>query len=131
EVGFLLLVLKSRAFEPGNLFVEHRLVFCRLEITCYRIGKPEAVVGDPGPHTAARGRMPPVLDIPFRELPGGGPQEVLAHEIGSHRCQGEDVLDLVAESVGPTGLIERGPGPDPARERLVEKPAVEKKIQGG
>src|SRR5882672_6585353 len=131
EVGFLLPVLESRAFEPRNLVVEHRSVPGRLEITGHRIGKPEAVVGDPGPHPAARGGMPPVLDIPFRKLPGRGPQEVLAHEIGSHHRQGQDVLDLVAEAVGPTGLVERGPGPDATRERLVEKPAVEKKIQGG
>src|SRR5258706_2409534 len=74
--------------------------------------------------------MPPVLDVPFLELPGGGPQEMLAHDIGPGHRQGQDVLELVAETVCPTGLVERGTGPDPARERLVHEPAVEHHIHG-
>ena len=42
--------------------------------------------------------------------------------------EGDDVLELVAEAVGAAGLVERGPRPEPAGERLVEQPAVEQDV---
>src|SRR5574341_235699 len=78
----------------------------------------------------SRRGMPPVLHVPFLELPGGGAEKVLAHELGAHHRQRHDVLDLIAETVRAAGLIERGSGPDSAGERLIKKPAVEKKIHG-
>jgi len=38
---------------------------------------------------------------------------------------GRYVLELVPEPVCAAGLVERGPGPEPAGERLVDQPAVE------
>src|SRR5207237_3310070 len=40
------------------------------------------------------------------------------------------ILNLVPKTVGAACLVEAGAGPNAARERLVEKPAVQKQIQG-
>ena len=39
--------------------------------------------------------------------------------------QGQHILELVAKTKCPTGLIESRPTPDPAGEALVEHPMVE------
>jgi hypothetical protein len=75
--------------------------------------------------------MPPVLDVPFPKLSRSGSEEVLAHEFGPRHRQGQDVLELIAESVRPSGLVERGARPDAAREGLIEKPAVEEEVHRG
>ena len=72
EVGLLLALLQGRPFEPRHLFVEHRLILGRQEIMGHRVRQPEAVVGDAGPNPAARRGMPPMLNIPFPELPRSG-----------------------------------------------------------
>ena len=69
--------------------------------------------------------MPPVLDVALRELVRRGPQEVLPGELALRGQQGDDVLELVAEPVCAAGLVERGPRPEPAGQRLVEEPPVE------
>ena len=124
EVGLLLPVLQGRPVEPRNLFVENRRVLGGLEIVCHRIRQPEAIVGDPSPNSATGRRMPPVLDIALAELPGCGSQQVFAHEVRPRHHQRQHVLELIAESVGASGLVERGARPDAARERLIEKPTV-------
>ena len=58
--------------------------------------------------------MPPVLDVPLDELVFRGSQEMFAGECGLRCHQGDDVLELVAETVGAAGLVERGPRPQPA-----------------
>jgi hypothetical protein len=130
EVGFLLALLQLRPLEPRNLLLEHRPVLGRLEVMEDRIGQPEAVVGNPGSYAAARRGMPPVLHVPLPKLPSSGSQEVLTHEIRLGHSQGHDVLELVAESVRPAGLVKGRAGPDSARERLVEQPAVEQEVHG-
>ena len=69
--------------------------------------------------------MPPVLDVSLGELMGRGPQEVFPGELALRGHQSDDVLELVAEPEGTARLIERRPRPQPARERLVDEPAVE------
>ena len=74
--------------------------------------------------------MPPVLDVAFHELAAGGAQEMLARDGALGHRQGHHVLELVAKSVGAAGLIEGGPGPDPADQRLVQEPLVEHHVHG-
>ena len=47
------------------------------------IGKPQEVIGDPRADSRTARWMPPVLDIPGRELAGRGAQEVFAHQTRS------------------------------------------------
>ena len=56
---------------------------------------------------------------------------MLAHELRSRHCHRQDVLKLIAEPVGPSGLVEGGPGPDAAGQSLIEKPAVEEEVHRG
>ena len=88
----------------------------------------EQVVGDAGADPGAARRVPPVLDIPFLELPGGRSEDLGPGFLRGPIDQGHDVLKLVAEPVRPAGLIERRPRPDPAGQDLIQQPAVDQHV---
>ena len=69
-------------------------------------------------------------DVAFFELMGGGAQQVLAGHIPHRRHQGHPVLELVAETEGPAGLIESRPGQHPAGQRLIEQPLIDHQVEG-
>ena len=56
------------------------------------IGQPSAVIGYSRAHPLARMRQPPMLNIAFDELSGGGPQKMLAREIGPRGRERHAVL---------------------------------------
>jgi hypothetical protein len=58
------------AFEKRNGLVQDRDVAGRLDIVCGSVGEPYPIVGNARPHALAGRRQPPMLDIPFDELPG-------------------------------------------------------------
>jgi len=64
------------------------------------------------PDPPARRRMPPVLDISLDELPGGGPEHVLAREVWARHRERHSVLKLIAKAVGAAGLVEGRSRPD-------------------
>jgi hypothetical protein len=66
-----------------------------------------------------------MLDIALDELPRRGPQQVLTRDLGAHRGERHAILELVAEAVRSARLIKRRAGPNTARERLIEKPAIQ------
>jgi hypothetical protein len=55
-----------------------------------------------------------MLHVALAELARGRPEQVLAGQGGLGVHQRHRVLELVAEPVGPAGLIEPRPAPDPA-----------------
>ncbi len=65
---------------------------------------------------------------PASELPRRRAQQVLTGEASLGDREREDVLELVAEAVGTTRLVERRSCPQPAGQRLVEQPAVEQDV---
>ena len=89
------------------------------------------VVGDAGADAGTGRRVPPVLHVPFLELPRGRAQDLSPRLVGGTGDQGHHVLELVAEAVGATGLVKRRPPPDPAGQDLVGQPAVHHHVQGG
>src|SRR5690606_13315950 len=84
-----------------------------------------------GADAAASGRMPPVLHVALEELSARGAEEVFTRRPGSGVEEGGGVLQLVAESVGPAGLIVPTAAPITTGESLVLEPAVHEKIQSG
>ena len=66
---------------------------------------------------------------PSTILPGGRPQNVRSRLARLGIEQGHHVLELIAETVGAAGLIERRSSPDAARENLVRQPAVDERIE--
>src|SRR5687767_6500021 len=74
--------------------------------------------------------MPPVLDITLHELPRRGAQNLLASHITFRNCERHHILKLVAKTVSAACLIKCRPRPDPARQRLVQKPAINQNIHG-
>src|SRR5271168_4008443 len=75
--------------------------------------------------------MPPVLDVTFRELVRGRAQQLFAGHSAFRNIQRHHILQLVAESVGATYLVETGASPHAARKRLVEEPAIQQHIHAG
>ncbi len=73
--------------------------------------------------------MPPVLDVAFDELMRCRAEEVLAGELALRDDQRDHVLELIAESVRATGLVERGSRPQAAGQRLIDEPAVQHDVQ--
>ena len=115
--------------EVRHHLVEHRIVAGDREIPVDGVRKPDAVVGDPGPHATARRRVPPVLHVALGELAGGGTKQVLAGQVALGGHESEHVLQLIAEPVRAACLIERGPGPEPACQRLVDQPMVDHDVE--
>ena len=72
--------------------------------------------------------MPPVGHVALGELLRRVQQDLRAHQFRMQGRQRAGILELVAESIGAAGLIERAAAPDPAGEVLVEQPAVDHQI---
>ena len=117
-----------RALEKRNQFVEHERVVRRLDVLSDRICQPSTIVGYTGPDALTGMRQPPVLHVALGELAGGRAQQVFARQIGPGGGKRHAVLQLVAKAIGAAGLIERRARPNPARERLVEQPAIEHEV---
>ena len=113
-----------------NLLIQHPAVAGGDDIAAGGQRQPEIIVGAVGAHPAADRRMPPVLHIAFLELAGGREQQMFAHQMRSGVDQGHDVLQLIAETKGPSRLVGSASRPKPAGKGLVEKPAVGQDVQG-
>src|SRR3989338_8881236 len=60
-----------------------------------------------GAHALSVGRVPPVLHIPLEELALGATDQLLAGEPRCRMDQRHGVLQLIAETVGTAGLLNR------------------------
>ena len=72
--------------------------------------------------------MPPVLNVSLDELTGCRVQDVFPNESGSRQQQRQRILQLIAEPERAARLVESRSSPDPARQRLVEQPAVQHQV---
>src|SRR5258705_157107 len=71
-----------------------------------------------------------MLNVAFTELVGGGAKQMLPGQTWFGMDERHDVLKLIAETVSAAGLIEAGPAPKPATQRLIEQPAVGHDVHG-
>src|ERR1700683_763131 len=69
--------------------------------------------------------MPPMLHVPFGELMSGGAQQLLPRDRSFRYGEGHHVLELIAETVGATQLIEGCACPHAAGKSLIEQPAIQ------
>ena len=69
---------KRRGFEEGNGLLQDSRIACHFDITRYGIGQPEEVIRTVCPHSAARFRVPPMLNVAFAELTPRARQDVRA-----------------------------------------------------
>jgi hypothetical protein len=74
--------------------------------------------------------MPPVLHIALDELPRGGALLVGAGQLRLRGGERQHVLQLIAKAEGAARLVEAGAGPDAARQRLIEQPAIDQQVEG-
>ena len=66
--------------------------------------------------------------VAFLKLALGGIEDLATGDARIDRKHSQHVLQLVAESERPAGLVESRPAPDAAGETLVEHPAVEDQV---
>ena len=92
--------------------------------------EPQQVVGASRARAPPARRVPPVLHVSLHELAPGRAHEVLAQQVGADVRQGERVLELVAEAVGPSRLVVAAARPEAAAQRLVEQPSVHHHVEG-
>ncbi len=114
EEGIVRAGIDLRPFEERHLLVQHGLVAADGDIVRHAITQPHAVVGNARPHPLARVRQPPVLHVALGKLAGGRAQEVRACHVRPREGQRHAILQLVAEAIGPAGLIESRPRPNAA-----------------
>src|SRR6476469_2165099 len=83
-----------------------------------------------GADAATGRRMPPMLDITFTKLVGGGAKQMFTGDgrLGVHECH--HILQLIAKTVGASGLIKSRPPPEPAAESLIKEPAICQCVEG-
>ncbi len=75
--------------------------------------------------------MPPVLHVAFFELVRGREQDLFTRDLRTAVDERHHVLQLIAKTVSAAGLIKSRARPDATRERLIQQPAVEHRVQGG
>src|ERR1700760_4862264 len=105
---------RRRTFKEGDRLVEDSCVSGDLRVAGGRVRQPQQVVRAARADTHAGTGMPPVLDIPSRELTRGREQNVRASELRRGVQQSERVLQLIAKSERAAGLIEGRPAPETA-----------------
>src|SRR5207302_8196821 len=113
-----------------DLLVENRRVPGDRHVVRSREGEPDPVIADARPDSAARGRMPPVLDVAFAKLSRRRPAELLARDVPGRHGQRHDVLELVAKAIRAARLIEAGTAPHPAGASLIEQQAIRHEAEG-
>ena len=111
-VGFVLVRVQLTAFEERDLFVEDGVVAGCADVRQRREDEPETIVGDPGAHALSAGLVPPMLNVPFDELPGCRVQKVCACGVRRGEEQRQHVLQLIAETERTAGLVEGRAAPD-------------------
>ena len=126
-VGFLVR-LDLAAFDERNPFVEHTRVADLLDVAAGGQWQPQEVIGDMSAHAASDRRMPPMLNVSFDKLMGGGSQQMLAHQMRLGMDQGHDVLQLIAEPERAARLVITATSPEAAGQGLIEQPAVDQDI---
>ena len=119
EIEVVLARANGRSIEERHALVEDGSIARGLDVVRRDRGEPGAVVGDVRADPLAGRREPPMLDVAFDELPGGGAQDVRARQVGLGDRERHDVLELVAETVGAARLVECRTRPVAAGQRLV------------
>ena len=120
---------ERRSDEERHHFMQQRLVARLTHVFGDRERQPQQVVGTPRAQAPARGLVPPVLHVPFDELPAGGPQQVRACDRGRGMAERQHVLDLIAEAEGAARLEVPRARVDAARQRLVQQPRVHHRVE--
>ena len=69
------------------------------------VGEPEKIIGNPRANSRAAWQMPPVLDVPLRELPAGCEQDMVPGQSGLCVHKRHHILQLIAEPESPSRLV--------------------------
>lgn len=127
------MIAESATIQKGYHLVQNGGVTRYLNIVGGDIGKPEMIVGKASANalpSIGTGRKPPMLHIPFGELPRGGPQDVLTRHLRQASGHGHNILQLISKTVRATGLIKSRTRQYAAGDGLIEQPAIQHDVSG-
>ena len=124
-----LIGLERRRLEKRDDFIQYRLIAALRHVAGGDVGQPEQIVGAARSGSASARRMPPVLHVPLDELPRRRAKEVLATEVRPRVHERKHVLQLIAKTEGPAGLVRAAARPDATAQRLIEQPAIDDEIE--
>src|SRR5262245_57664551 len=113
-VILLLPWLQHRRGQKRHLLVEEGVMAGDGDVMAYDEGQEQEIVRDACADALAGRRVPPVLHVAFLELPARRPQDLRPRLLRRAVDEGHHVLQLIAETVGAAGLVERGAAPDAA-----------------
>ena len=71
-----------------------------------------------------------MLNVAFDKLPACCPQQMGACQIRTRHAERHNVLQLVAKTVSPAGLIKSRSRPKPTGQGLVRQPAIDQNVEG-
>ena len=127
EVRFVLSFGQFIATRTGRL-VKHASIAGSFDKLDHGVRKPQPVIRDARAYSAARRRMPPVLNVSGGELMRSRPQNMLARNFTASRGERHDILNLIAGSIRSAQLVKGGPGKNTAAQCLVQDPAINQNI---
>src|SRR5215216_374605 len=92
--------------------------------------KPEQIIRTTRANPPPSRGMPPMQHIALLELMRSRLENMLAHPIWAHMGVSHHILQLVAEPIRTTGLVEGSPAPEAAGQGLIQQPAIQQDIHG-
>ena len=128
EHALVLARLQKRALDEVHFFIEYAGVTCHADILRNYVRKPQEIVRAKRTNAITRFRMPPMLRIAFGELACRRHQNVFPSNLWRGVQKRHGILQLIAESESSARLIQRGPAPEPATQRLIQQPAVQEMV---
>src|SRR3954447_4485667 len=104
-VGFLLVVGEEWRGQKRYTFIENGVVAGRTNILGDDVRQPQQVIRASSTKATAGGLVPPVLNVPFDELPPRGAEDMFARERRLAEEQRHHILKLIAKAIRATGLV--------------------------
>ncbi len=111
------------AFQVGDAFVQDGAVAAAVHVAAGQVGQPHVRIRGPVAHAqtglAVPGLVPPLQDVAVVELLSGMEQDLGPGLVRPQIDEGQHVLELVAEAIGPAALLRSQAAPESGVEDLV------------
>ena len=128
-VGFMFIGGEEWRDQKGHPLAQNVLIAGRTNVLGDDVRQPEEVIRATATKPAARGFVPPVLDVALDELASRSAEDVIARERRLAEEQRHHILQLIAKAIRAAGLIVPGARPQPAAHVLVQQPAIDQGIE--
>ena len=118
-----------RSVQKRHAVIEQGRVARGAQVVQGGIRQPQQVVGKMGAYPGTPRCVPPMLHVALRKLARRAQHNLLTQQVRGRPRQRHCILQLVTKSGGTASLVETGLGPQAARYRLVQQPAVDHGVE--